>query len=137
MIISSKVSEVLIYICNWYYYVPNKYFNFSEYGIIFSISVWQCLFEFCINLVLTCIFLFTNVEPTLWVIKISMLIYFCQNYVISPSFYLLADSRFRDALTQKGTVKAFWLALKQKYDWLRWTEGSATQFLDRILSTYN
>ena len=36
--------------------------------------------------------------------------------MILPSFYLLADSRFRNSFYEKGSFKAIWSALKQNYE---------------------
>ena len=41
---------------------------------------------------------------------------YCLNYTILPSFYLLADSRFRNSFYQKGGFKSIWSALKQNYE---------------------
>ena len=49
--------------------------------------------------------------------RLALLIVMGFIYLISPSFYLLADRRFRDVLSQHGVVKALWSLLKQKYDW--------------------
>ena len=39
------------------------------------------------------------------------------SYIILPSFYFLADPKFRSGLKESGIMKAICSALKQKYDW--------------------
>ena len=87
---------------------------YSDDGIVISISIWQCLVEFCTNfLIIGCLFIFKEHNRSL--LEFLLLIAGCLNYVIFPSFYLLADSRFRNTFYQKGTFKAIWSALKQNY----------------------
>ena len=88
---------------------------FSNDGIVISISIWQCLLEFCTNCLINgCLFVFK--EHSYDLLVFLLLVTYCLNYMILPSFYLLADSRFRNALFQKGSFKAIWSALKQNYD---------------------
>ena len=80
-----------------------------------SISIWQCLVEFCTNfLIIGCLFIFK--EHTYNLLEFLLLITCCLNYVIFPSFYLLADFRFRNTFYQKGSFQAVWSALKQNYE---------------------
>ena len=87
----------------------------SDDGIVISISIWQCLVEFCTNfLIIGSLFIFKEHNYNL--LEFLLLIAGCLNYVIFPSFYLLADSRFRNAFYQKGRFKALCSALKQNYE---------------------
>ena len=82
---------------------------------ILRIFVTFCALKFgTICLVTGCIFVFR--DHSFLVLVILLLVTYCFNYVIFPSFYLLADSRFRNVFKQKGGSKAIWLALKQKYE---------------------
>ena len=92
------------------------YFYFSDDGIVIAISIWQCLFEFLTNCSISSIILIQ--DQNFVTLQLLLFITFFFNYVIYPSFYLLADSRFRKVLTQNGSLKAIWSALKQKYDWI-------------------
>ena len=86
----------------------------SDDGIVISISIWQCLVEFCTNfLIIGSLFIFKEHNYNL--LEFLLLIAGCLNYVIFPSFYLLADSRFRNAFYEKGSFKALWSAIKQNY----------------------
>ena len=89
---------------------------FSEDGIVIAISVWQCLLEFFTNYLLAGIFHFLDKGQSYLVNILSLISVYFLNYIIFPSFYLLADARFRRVLIQKGTFRAIWLALKQEYD---------------------
>ena len=88
-------------------------------GIIISISVWQVIVEAIFNITYIAWNIF--LQPTLnnlGISKVSMtlfLLFF--SYIILPSFYFLADPKFRSALKESGIMKAIWSALKQKYDW--------------------
>ena len=94
----------------------NVYINiFRNNGIIIAISFWQCLAEFCVNVLLCIIFYkFHGQDQLIDTFALLTLIFF--SYVVFPSIYLLADQRFRNAMKQRGIPKAFWSALKQKYD---------------------
>ena len=88
---------------------------FSDDGIVISISIWQCILEFCTNcLVSVCLLVFK--EHSYNSLLFLQLISYCLNYMILPSFYLLADSRFRNSLYKKGIFKSIWSALKQTYE---------------------
>ena len=88
---------------------------FSDDGIVISISIWQCMLEFCANcLISSCLFVFK--EHSYNSLLFLELISHCLNYMILPSFYLLADSRFRNSLYRKGIFKSIWSALKQTYE---------------------
>ena len=88
---------------------------FSDDGIVISISIWQCILEFCTNcLVSVCLLVFK--EHSYNLLLFLQLISYCLNYMILPSFYLLADSRFRNSLYKKGIFKSIWSALKQNYE---------------------
>ena len=88
-------------------------FYFSDDGIVIAISIWQCLLEILTNCIIMSIVI---KDQNFVMLEFLLLMTYFFNYVIFPSFYLLADSRFRKVLTQKGSLKAIWLALKQKYD---------------------
>ena len=94
----------------------NVFLNiFRNNGIIIAISFWQCLAEFCVNVLLCIIFYkFHGQDQFVDTFALLNLIFF--SYVVFPSIYLLADQRFRNAMKQRGIPKAFWSALKQKYD---------------------
>ena len=87
-------------------------------GIIILISVWQVIVEAIFNI--TYIAWSISLPPTtnnLGISQVSMtlfLLFF--SYIILPSFYFLADPKFRSALKESGIIKAIWSALKQKYD---------------------
>ena len=107
-------------ICNMYV-VMEVYMNqanilyFSNDGIVISISIWQCLLEFCTNCLINgCLFVFK--EHSYDLLVFLLLVTYCLNYMILPSFYLLADSRFRNSFYQKGSFRAIWSALKQNYE---------------------
>ena len=88
---------------------------FSDDGIVISISIWQCLLEFCTNCLINgCLFVFK--EHSYDLLVFLLLVTYCLNYMILPSFYLLADSRFRNSFYQKGSFRAIWSALKQNYE---------------------
>ena len=91
------------------------YYDRDE-GIIIAISYWQCILEVFFNLFII-IFTFVLHGEHLIVDRLIFIIVLGFVYLISPSFYLLADRRFRDILSQHGVVKALWSSLKQKYDW--------------------
>ena len=83
--------------------------------MIISISIWQCLVEVFFNLILFgSLFLFRGQDLLKDRLIVLGIIFF--NSVVFPSFYLLADKKFRNAVFKKGASKAIWLALKQKYD---------------------
>ena len=103
---SNNLGIVIIYLL-WLY---------RHEGIIIAIAYWQCILEFCFNIFLI-IFAFLLHGEYLAVDRLALVIVMGFIYLISPSFYLLADRRFRDALSQHGIVKALWSSLKQKYDW--------------------
>ena len=84
-------------------------------GIIIAIAYWQCILESCFNIFLI-IFAFLLHGEQLIVDRLALIIVMGFIYFISPSFYLLADRRFRDALSKHGVLKALWSSLKQKYD---------------------
>ena len=93
-------------------------FIYRNDGIIISISVWQVIVEAIFNITYIAwnIFLQSTIN-NLGISKVSItlfLIFF--SYIILPSFYFLADQKFRSALKESGIMKAIWSALKQKYD---------------------
>ena len=88
---------------------------FRDDGIVIAISIWQCFLEFCTNSLITSILI---MDQSFVILELLLLITYFFNYVIFPSFYLLADSRFRKVFHQKGGLQAVWLALKQKYNWI-------------------
>ena len=95
--------------------IVNLYYHYRDDGIVISISIWQCLVEFCTNfLIIGCLFIFK--EHTYNLLEFLLLITCCLNYVIFPSFYLLADFRFRNTFYQRGSFQAVWSALKQNYE---------------------
>ena len=104
---SNNLGIVIIFYILWLY---------RHEGIIIAIAYWQCILEFCFNIFLI-IFGFLLHGEHLIVDRLALLIVMGFIYLISPSFYLLADRRFRDVLSQHGVVKALWSLLKQKYDW--------------------
>ena len=89
---------------------------FSEDGIVIAISVWQCLLEFFTNFLIVGIFLLVIEGQSYLGNTLLILTSYILNYIIFPSFYILADARFRRVLTQKGIFRAILLALKQEYD---------------------
>ena len=62
------------------------------------------------------VFSYSRNIPTYNLLEFLLLITCCLNYVIFPSFYLLADFRFRNTFYQKGSFQAVWSALKQNYE---------------------
>ena len=95
---------------------PSYLTNTSEDGIVFAISVWQCLLEFCTNIFIA-VFYFIYQGESYFMSLLLIVVTYCLTYTIFPSFYLLSDTRFRNVIIRKGEVKkAIWLALKQKYD---------------------
>ena len=104
---SNNLGIVIIFYILWLY---------RHEGIIIAIAYWQCILEFCFNIFLI-IFAFLLHGEHLAVDRLALVIVMGFIYLISPSFYLLADRKFRDALSQHGVVKALWSLLKQKYGW--------------------
>ena len=87
-------------------------------GIIISISVWQVIVEAIFNITyLTWSHFLPPTTQNLGISKVSMtLFHLFFSYIILPSFYFLADQKFRSAFKESGIMKAIWCALKQKYD---------------------
>ena len=88
---------------------------FRNDGIIIAISIWQVIVES----ISTVIFMITNrQQPMNQQHKIILLVLFQLSitFIVLPSFYLLADNRFRLALKDKGFFRSIWSALKQKYE---------------------
>ena len=89
-------------------------------GIIISISVWQVIVEAIFNITyLTLSYFLSRTTRTrnLGISKVSMtLFHLFFSYIILPSFYFLADQKFRSTFKESGIMKAIWCALKQKYD---------------------
>ena len=89
------------------------YPHFRNDGIIIAITAWQVAVES------TSIIAFTIALELISFNQLKLIILLLQlfiSYVILPSFYFLADSRFRIALKDKGILKSIWAALKQKYE---------------------
>ena len=128
-------------VCVLYSYVdggvhePSQYSSFylsilyySDDGIVISISIWQCLLEFFTNCLINgCLFIFK--EHNFNLLTFLLIGTYCLNYTILPSFYLLADSRFRNSFYQKGGFKSIWSALKQNY------ERNSTEFEMKVKNT--
>ena len=88
-------------------------------GIIISISVWQVIVEAIFNITYLTWrhFLSPATTHNLGISRVSMtLFHIFFSYIILPSFYFLADQKFRSAIKESGIMKAIWCALKQKYD---------------------
>ena len=90
-------------------------FCFRDDGIIIAISYWQCMLECCFNIFFI-VFTFLLQGEQLIVDRFVLIFAMGFIYFITPSFFLLADWRFRDALSKHGVAKALWFSLKQKYD---------------------
>ena len=88
---------------------------FREDGIVIAISVWQTLIELLWSILyFSCVFVTEG--QSIFIMECMLLLTYFMNYVIFPSFYLLADARFRNIFIHTGKSKALWLALTQKYD---------------------
>ena len=87
-------------------------------GIIISISVWQVIVETIFNIAyLTWGHFSPPTTHNLGISKVSKtLFHLFFSYIILPSFYFLADQKFRSTFKESGIMKAIWCALKQKYD---------------------
>ena len=95
-------------------------FMYRNDGIIISISVWQVIVEAIFNITFLTLGYFlshTTRTRNLGICKVSMtLFHLFFSYIILPSFYFLADQKFRSTFKESGIMKAIWCALKQKYD---------------------
>ena len=83
-------------------------------GMVISITYWQWAVEFVFNISMVIFHLSIRGDKrkTDHVIGVAMFLF---GFVILPSFYFLADIRFRRAIDQKGLKQALWLALTQSY----------------------
>ena len=88
-------------------------FIYRDNGIIMTVSVWQVIVETSLNIVFFTAMHFID-QGVPFVMVLGM---FSSSYFILPSFYFLADNRFRMALKQEGIFRSVWSALKQKYEW--------------------
>ena len=93
-------------------------FMYRNDGIIISISVWQVIVEAIFNIIyLTLTWYLSLSTYSLGTSKVSVTLFFLFfSYIILPSFYFLADPKFRSAFKESGIMKAICSALKQKYD---------------------
>ena len=87
-------------------------FIYRDNGIIMTVSVWQVIVETSLNIVFFTAMHFID-QGVPFVMVLGM---FSSSYFILPSFYFLADNRFRMALKQEGIFRSVWSALKQKYE---------------------
>ena len=71
------------------------FFSFREDGIVIAISVWQTLIELLWSILyFSCVFVTEG--QSIFIMECMLLLTYFMNYVIFPSFYLLADARFRN-----------------------------------------
>ena len=82
-------------------------------GIIIAITVWQVFAETLFNLASIIAHEVISIKNYDFV---NVLIQFFVSYIILPSFYFLADNKFRIALKEMGILRSIWAALKQKYE---------------------
>ena len=82
-------------------------------GIIISITIWQVFAETLFNLGSIIAHEVISIQNYDFV---NVLIQFFVSYIILPSFYFLADNKFRIALKEMGILRSIWAALKQKYE---------------------
>ena len=84
-------------------------------GIVVTITMWQWCFEFFGGLVFL-IFTALAYGESRTQDHFAAITNIILNHICIPFFYFLADSSFRNALSQEGLICATWKALKQKYD---------------------
>ena len=82
-------------------------------GIIIAITVWQVFAETLFNLASIIAYEVISIKNYDFV---NVLVQFFVSYIILPSFYFLADNKFRIALKEMGILRSIWAALKQKYE---------------------
>ena len=91
-----------------------KSFVFRDEGIVIQITYWQWATEFAFNIGMVLFHLIIRGDQRKidhW-IGIAMFLF---GFVILPSFYFLADIKFRRAIDQYGLRRALWLAFTQNY----------------------
>lgn len=83
-------------------------------GIVIAVTFWQWIAEITLQVILGVPRLFLQGENLIleqfYGFSLCML-----QYTILPSFYLLADTRFRRSLDEKGFLKAIKSAITQNY----------------------
>ena len=83
--------------------------------MIFAISIWQIIAEFLLFLTSWILmYYFRSEDPATEAMIIIFFAFII--HVVFPSFYLLADSKFRNAYQQNGLIKSLWFALTQNFD---------------------
>ena len=83
-------------------------------SIVMSIAYWQWIVEFIFNIGMVIFHLSIRGDQRRIDHWIGIAMFFF-GFVLLPSFYFLADVKFRRALDQKGLKQALWLALTQSY----------------------
>ena len=83
-----------------------------HYGIVLAITFWQLINEIATFLAII-IAMFFIVGNNRFTDKLLLLCFVCQVFVVKPSFYLFADSRFRMEVIDYGIGRALINALKQ------------------------
>ena len=83
-------------------------------SIVMSIAYWQWFVEFLFNIGMVIFHLSIRGDQRRIDHWIGIAMFFF-GFVLLPSFYFLADVKFRRALDQKGLKQALWLALTQSY----------------------
>ena len=83
--------------------------------MIFAISIWQIIAEFLLFLTSSLLIYYFRSEDL--VTEVILIIFYAFiMHVVFPSFYLLSDSKFRNAYQQNGLIKSLWFALTQNFD---------------------
>ena len=83
-------------------------------SIVMSIAYWQWAVEFLFNIGMVIFHLSIRGDQRRIDHWIGFLMFFF-GFILLPSFYFLADVKFRRAIDQKGLKQALWLALTQNY----------------------
>ena len=89
-----------------------KYFLINVFYIVFC-CCWQVFAETLFNLASIIAHEAISIKNYDFV---NVLVQFFVSYIILPSFYFLADNKFRIALKEMGILRSIWAALKQKYE---------------------
>ena len=85
--------------------------------MIFSISFWQWSAEFLFNIVsVTGMYLLLGHGGDVFLETVFVIFAIFIMYALLPSFYLLADRKFRKTYQTNGFIKSLWSALKQDFD---------------------
>ena len=89
-------------------------FNRDE-GVIVSITYWQWAVEFSFNFLMILFHSLVRGEERRMDDWIGVTMFFF-GFVVLPSFYFLADVKFRRVLEQNPVHVALWIALTQNYE---------------------